>query len=184
MRSWSDHCVHNLKDRMNHIFWKIAGLRPAIFSGTPGNFNFRFLKGVIILDRLVEQTPIEWENVSPHLTPEGNCILVRTKLVLGELFSSLHLSRQLSCQKVKNSPATSFVLPGIHSFRGKNRGIYMTTLDYWINVPARLLIFGCFSSRHGPYSIEYIYQFLKNHNFCIEKGIVCYKKCCFFSIKG
>ena len=33
---------------------KIAGRRPAIFSGTPGNFDFE-----PILDRLVEQTPLE-----------------------------------------------------------------------------------------------------------------------------
>ena len=39
--------------------WKIAGLRPAIFRGTPRNFDFKFLKGVTILDRLVEQTPLE-----------------------------------------------------------------------------------------------------------------------------
>ena len=39
--------------------WKIAGLRPAIFSGTPGNFELKFLKGEAILDHLVEQTPIE-----------------------------------------------------------------------------------------------------------------------------
>ena len=44
---------------INVGYWKIAGLRPSIFSETPGNFDFRFLKGVKIIDRLVEQTPIE-----------------------------------------------------------------------------------------------------------------------------
>ena len=103
-RSLCDRCSYWGSSR-NHFFWKIAGLRPAIFSGTPGNFDFKFLKGVIILDRLVEQTPIEWENVSPHLTPEGNCILVRTKLVLGELFPFLDLQDCLaSLRSADNCP--------------------------------------------------------------------------------
>ena len=66
-------------------------LWPAIFSGTLGNFDLIFLKGVTIQDCLVEQSPIEYKNVSPNLTPEGNCILVRTKLVFGELFPFLDL---------------------------------------------------------------------------------------------
>ena len=50
------------------------------------------------------------------------------------------------------------------------------TLDYWINVPACLLIFGDFSSRPRPYFIEKICQFLKNYIFCVEKSIISYKK--------
>ena len=66
-------------------------------------FDFKFLKGVTILDRLVEQTPIEWKNVSPHLTPEGNCILVRTKLVLGELFPFLDLQDCLASLRLADN---------------------------------------------------------------------------------
>ena len=39
------------------------------------------------------------------------------------------------------------------------------TLDYWISVPACLLIFGYFSSRHRTSFIERIYQFLKKYKF-------------------
>ena len=35
-----------------------------------------------------------------------------------------------------------------------NRLCRLTTLDYGINIPAGLLIFGYFSSRHGPYFIK------------------------------
>ena len=56
-----------------------------------------------ILDRLVEQTPIEWKNVSPHLTPEGNCILVRTKLVLGEFFPFLDLQDCLASLRLADN---------------------------------------------------------------------------------
>ena len=56
------------------------------------------------------------------------------------------------------------------------------TLDYQINVPACLLIFGYFSTRHGPYFIEKIYKFLKDYNFCIEKSIISYKKCYFLAL--
>ena len=92
--------------------------------------------------KLVEQNPLEWKNVSPYLTLEGNCILGRTTLLLGRtfpflwslgLFSLALLGRQLSCrsQKVKSSPTTSFVLTRIHCFRGKERGIYILDMMFF-----------------------------------------------------
>ena len=88
------------------------------------------------LDRLVEQTPVEWKNVSPEPYPWKKSYFWKNKTFFGPTFpfpwspglSSLTLlGRQLSCQsrKVKSSPATSFALPQIHFFSCKDRGIYI-----------------------------------------------------------
>ena len=44
--------------------------------------------------------------------------------------------------------------------------------------------FGYFSSRHEPYLIEKIYQFLKKYNFCVEKSVICYKNGYFLASLG
>ena len=82
------------------------------------------------------ETPQEQKNVSPAPYPWRKLYSCKNKTFLGPTFpfpwssglSSLAaLGRQLSCRsrKVKSSPATSFVLTRIHSFRGKERGIYI-----------------------------------------------------------
>ena len=82
------------------------------------------------------QSPQEQKNVSPAPYPWRKLYSCKNKTFLGPTFpfpwssglSSLAaLGRQLSCRsrKVKSSPATSFVLTRIHSFRGKERGIYI-----------------------------------------------------------
>ena len=88
------------------------------------------------LDRLVEQTPLEWKNVSPEPYPWKKLYFWKNKTFFRPTFPfpwSPGLSglathgRQQSCQswKVKSCPSESFVLPQIRSFRGKVRGIYI-----------------------------------------------------------
>ena len=82
------------------------------------------------------QTPQEQKNVSPGPYPWRKLYSCKNKTFLGPTFpfpwssglSSLAaLGRQLSCRsrKVKSCPSESLVLTWIHSFRGKERGIYI-----------------------------------------------------------
>ena len=82
------------------------------------------------------QSPQEQKNVSPAPYPWRKLYSCKNKTFLGPTFpfpwssglSSLAaLGRQLSCRsrKVKSCPSESLVLTWIHSFRGKERGIYI-----------------------------------------------------------
>ena len=63
------------------------------------------LQGVEFLDRLVEQTPAEWENTSPRVTQKGNWNLVGTKFSLGQIFLFLDLQDCLaSLRSADNCP--------------------------------------------------------------------------------
>ena len=113
------------------------------------------------LDRLVEQTPLEWKNVSPEPYPWKKSYSWKNKTFFGPTFpfpwspglSSLAaLGRQLSCRsrKVKSCPSESFVLPRICSFRGKVTGIYILTLWAFVCLFTFICLssyfFGCSSS--------------------------------------
>ena len=84
----------------------------------------------------VEQTPLEWENVSYRVTPWKKVEFWRNKTFFGPTFpfpwspglSSLAAPRrQLSCRsrKMKSCPSESLVPPQFHSFRGNPVRIYI-----------------------------------------------------------
>ena len=114
-------------------YWKIASLRLAIFSGTPGNWGWAHFRS------------LGWTNPSRV----RKCILQgypwkkvefwRNKTFFGPTFpfpwspglSSLAaLGRQLSCRsrKVKSCPLESFVPPQFHSFMSNPVRIYILNL--------------------------------------------------------
>ena len=123
MTSYGDiHKWHGYWKIASHFQWNSWKLR---LQGRPSN-----------LDRLVEQTPVEWKNVSPEPYPWKKSYSWKNKTFFGPTFpfpwspglSSLAaLGRQLSCQsrRVKSCPSESLVPPQFHSFRGNPVRIYI-----------------------------------------------------------